>query len=63
MIRIETGESSPSRRTPPRPKQKPAKRPNLLQRIFGSKGIGKSKPAQCAKTADCPPHHKDMLLI
>ncbi len=65
MIRIEMGESSPSRRTPPQPKQKPAKRPGLLKRIFGSKDTGKGKAAaKCAKMEHCPALvDQEMLLV
>lgn len=64
MIRIETGESSPSRRTPHVQKQKPAKRPNLLKRIFGSKDTDKGKPAKCVKMERCPAlADEEMLLV
>lgn len=65
MIRIETGESSPSRRTPPSPKLKTAKRPSLLKRIFGSSDARKAKPAtKCAKMERCPTaSDPEMLLV
>ena len=62
MIRIEMGESSPSRRTPTPPKQKPARRPSLLKRIFGK---GNSQPkAKCIKTERCPCLvEQEMLMV
>jgi hypothetical protein len=64
MIRIEFAESSPSRRTEPPPKQKPAKRTGLLKRLFGTREPRKAQPAaKCNKQARCSSLADQEMLI
>lgn len=64
MIRIEFAESGPGRRAEQPQKQKQAKRPALLKRIFGTRDTRKTQTtAKCDKQTRCPSLAEQEMLI
>jgi hypothetical protein len=65
MIRIERAEPNPSRRTQPPTKQKPDKRPALLQRLFGTRKPRQAQEGASGKTSARGPSlaEQEMLIV